>query len=178
MSTTFALRKKLIDIARRDVGKVETSRNQAPWIKKLWTATTYPTGYEERQPYCAAGVCYCIREWLKDKDVLKAFGFTELQAERWRVKYASVYLAPGGNNVLDWAKTRNLQILNKNDNFHAGDLIIYTYSHVEFYIDDAANKKIICIGYNTDSGGSRDGDGCFEKERTRKSIKCAIRLLE
>ena len=177
MSTTFSIRSKLIQIARKDRGKTETSRNQAPWIKKLWTATTYPTGYEERQPYCAAGVCYCIREWLKDKDVLKAFGFTELQSERWRVKYASVYLAPGGNNVLDWAKTRNLQILNKNDNFHAGDLIIYEKSHIEICVDDVG-KLITCIGYNTNAAGSRDGEGCFEKDRSRSGIKCAIRLLE
>ena len=111
MSTTFSIRSKLIQIARKDRGKTETSRNQAPWIKKLWTATTYPEGFEERQPYCAAGICYCIQQWLKDKEVLDAFGFNEKQAEKWRPKYASVYRAPGGNNILDWAKTRNLQIL-------------------------------------------------------------------
>lgn len=176
--STFNLRKKLIQIARKDEGKTETSRNQAPWIKKLWPATTYTEGYDERQPYCAAGVCYCIQQWLKDQEVLNAFGFTEKQAEKWRPKYASVYRAPNGNNILDWAKANRCEILDKNANFHTGDLILYTYSHIELYVDDSTNNNIICIGYNTDSGGSRDGDGCFEKERTRKSIKCAIRLLE
>lgn len=176
--STYNLRKRLIDIARLDKDKTETSRNQAPWIKKLWKATTYQSGYEERQPYCAAGVCYCIQQWLLDKDVLKAFVFDEKQAEKWRPKYASVYRAPNGNNILDWAKANRCEILDKNANFHTGDLIIYTYSHIELYVDDSTNNNIICIGYNTDSGGSRDGDGCFEKERTRKSIKCAIRLLE
>lgn len=175
--STYNLRKKLIDIARKDRNKVETSKNQAKWIKKLWDSTTYPEGFEERQPYCAAGVCYCIQEWLRDQEVLKAFGFTESKAEKWRPKYASVYRAPNGNNILDWAKANRLQILEKDANFHTGDLIIYTYSHIEFYVTDSDNKNIICIGYNTNSDGSRDGDGCFEKERTRKLIKCAIRLL-
>lgn len=176
--STYNLRKRLIDIARLDKDKTETSRNQAPWIKKLWKSTTYQSGYEERQPYCAAGVCYCIQQWLLDKDILKAFGFDEKQAEKWRPKYASVYRAPNGNNILDWATSNGCEILDKNANFHTGDLIIYTYSHIEFYVYDSTNNNIICIGYNTDSGGSRDGDGCFEKERTRKSIKCAIRLLK
>lgn len=174
--STYNLRLKLIEIARLDKDKIESSRNQGSWIKKLWSATNYPEGYDERQPYCAAGVCYCIREWLKIPEVLDAFGFSATQAEKWRPKYSSVFKSPK-NNLLYWAEQKGLEILDKNANFHTGDLIIYEYSHVEFYTGDDVQKGIFCIGYNTNASGSRDGEGCFEKRRTRNQIKCAIRML-
>ena len=68
--STFALRQKLVEIARRNVGKTEASRNQAPWIKQLWTATSYRDGHAERMPYCAAGMAWAVREWLKLPEVL------------------------------------------------------------------------------------------------------------
>ena len=53
---TLPIRQKLIDIAMRDEGQKETSRNRGPAIEKFWTATNYPDGYVNREPYCAAGV--------------------------------------------------------------------------------------------------------------------------
>ena len=43
----------LVNIAKRDVGKEETPRNnQGAWIKRFWPSTSYPEGYADRQPYC------------------------------------------------------------------------------------------------------------------------------
>lgn len=70
--STYELRKKLVTIASRDVGQLETSRNQGPAIRKFWPATSYPEGYRERQPYCAAAVSYWVSEWLKDAEVIIA----------------------------------------------------------------------------------------------------------
>lgn len=88
---TLELRQKLIDIARRDVGKVEITHNRAPWLSKLWTATDYPNGHVDRQPYCAAGMAYCVREWLKDKDVLAQLKLTPFMAEAWRCKSPAAF---------------------------------------------------------------------------------------
>lgn len=174
--STLALRQKFVAIARQNCGKKETSRNQAPWIKVLWPATSYPSGYEERQPYCAAGVAWTLREWLKDPDVLQALGMTPARADVWRCKSASCFRAKG--SWLDWARTNGLQILKKDDNFHTGDLIIYDYSHIEIYVDDLPGGRFTAIGYNTDDAAGRDGDGCFEKPRSRAKIKAVIRLLK
>jgi hypothetical protein len=173
--STVALRRKFIVIARQHVGKKEVTRNQAPWIKTLWPATSYPSGHDERQPYCAAGVAWAVREWLKDPEVLKAFEMTPEQAEFWRCKSASCYKAKG--SWLDWAKLNKMTILGKDDNFHTGDLIIYDYSHIEIYVDDLPENRFMAIGFNTNDAAGRDGDGCWEKPRSRAKIKAVIRLL-
>jgi hypothetical protein len=176
--STFALRQKLIDIARKDVGKTEVTKNQAPWIAKYWPATTYPDGMDNREPYCAAAQAYCLREWLKLKEVLTALGMTKEQAEKWRCKSASVFKA--SDSWLNWAKSaKGVKVLPKNSILHTGDLVIYTYSHIEVVVDDdgGTTGPFIAIGMNTDSGGSADGDGCFEKPRPRDRVRNFIRLL-
>lgn len=176
--STYDLRLKLLEIARLDRGKVEVTKNQAPWIAKLWPATTYPDGMKNREPYCAAGVAYCVREWLRDGSVLAAFGFTPEQAEKWRCKSASVYKAE--DSWLNWAKqAKGVTVLPKTCILHAGDLVVYSYSHIEIVTDDDGtnNGAMICLGYNTDASGSADGQGCYEKPRNRAKVRSFIRLL-
>jgi hypothetical protein len=173
--STYLTRLALVNIARRDVGKTEVSKNRAPWIEKLWPATSYPKGHENREPYCAAGVAYCVREWLKLQQTLDAFKMTPAQTEKWRCKSAAVA------GWYEWAQeTSGVMVLPKSTILHAGDLVIYTYSHIELVADDDGTKDgpFTVIGYNTDAGGSRDGEGCYEKPRSRKSVKCFIRMLQ
>jgi len=180
--STFLIRQQLLSIARRDVGKVENTDNRAPWIAKLWPATATPYFYnignrdypKGNPPYCAAGVCYSVREWLKLPQALQALKMTPVQAEKWRCKSAAVA------GWYEWAQhTSGVMVLPKSCILHAGDLVIYTYSHIEIVSDDDGTKDgpFVAIGYNTDAGGSRDGEGCFEKPRSRKSVKCFIRVL-
>lgn len=185
MSNTFELRCQLLKIARRDVGKTEVSRNQAPWIKKYWPATNYPHGHDERQPYCAASLCHDVREWLKIPEVRKAFGFASAAAaEHWRCKSASCFRAD--YSWESWAKEKGLLLKNPSKAIlHAGDIIIYKHSHIEIYVEDVdpsnqTTGDFIAIGANTDSGGGRDGDGKWEKTRRRTGnygIRNVIRML-
>ena len=172
--STFALRKRLVDIARFDVGSVEVTKNRAPWIAKLWPATSYPDGYTNREPYCAAGLAYCLREWLNLPEVLDTFKLKPSTAEKWRCKSARAF------DWEDWAKAKKLQILPKNSILKTADIVIYSYSHIELVSDDDGTKTgpFTAIGYNTNASGSRDGEGCFEKPRARASVKCFIRLLD
>lgn len=171
--STFALRQKHIAVARRDSGLVEVTRNQAPWIAKLWTATDYPDGMENREPYCAAGQAYCLQQWLQNDDVLKALKMSKIQAEKWRCKSAVAF------RWLDWAKSKNLTVLPKSCILHAADIVVYTYSHIELVTDDDGTKDgpFTAIGYNTNAAGAADGEGCFEKPRTRSKVKAFIRIL-
>jgi hypothetical protein len=176
--STFALRQKLIDIARLDVNRVEVTKNRAPWIAKFWPATHYPDGMADRAPYCAAAGCYWVREWLKLPDVLAAFKMTAAQAEKWRCKSASVYKA--SDSWLEWAKgAKGVRVMPKNVILHTGDIVIYSYSHLEIVVDDdgGTTGPFIAIGANTDAGGSADGEGCFEKPRLRAKVRNFIRLL-
>lgn len=180
MSTTYPLRMKLVNLARADVGKTEVTKNRAPWIEKLWPSTSFPEGYDlkeptykGRAPYCAAGVSYNVREWVHIPEVAAALGMTVAQAEKWRCKSAAAF------EWEKWAKAKKLTVLPKSCILHAGDIVIYNKSHIEIVADDDGTNDgaFVAIGYNTSPAGSRDGEGCYEKPRSRGDVKCFIRIL-
>ena len=181
MSETYHLRLKLLDIARRDRNKVEESKNRAKWIEKLWEATSAPEFYHKGNkaypsgdpPYCAAGVAYCLREWLKDSAVLAALNLTPDAAEKWRCK------SPAAFDWINWATKKGLAVLPRHCILHAADIVVYEHSHIEIVTDDdnTSDGQLTAIGYNTNAAGSRDGEGCFEKPRSRNRVKAFIRLL-
>ena len=46
---------RLVSVGKNELGVVETSKNQGAGIEKYWTATSYgPSGYKNREPWCAA----------------------------------------------------------------------------------------------------------------------------
>lgn len=171
---TLPLRQLLVDIARKDVGKEEVSRNQAPWIKKLWDATDYPDGDEDRQPYCAAGVAWCVREWLTYGDVLDALKLTPKTAERWRCRSASVFRAK--DSWENWAKAKGLWIPGPHVDLNVGDLVIYPHSHIEL-VSVATGDVTKLIGYNTGNGVERDGRWCWEKPYRGGELRGVVRML-
>lgn len=176
---SLLLRQKLVEIARQNVGKTEVTRNQASWIKPLWTATNYPSGHDERQPYCAAGMCWALREWLKDADVLDAMGMSAKEAELWRCKYASCYKAPKANWIY-WAGKVGAKLLPPDAVIHTGDFVVYKRSHIELAVGDTGiEPRIKVIGYNTSGAGfSRDGEGCAEKIGSRNDVLNFIRVMD
>jgi hypothetical protein len=104
---------------------------------------------------------------------------TPAEAEAWRCKSASVKnFKP--YNWRKWARDKRLKILPKKCILKTGDLVIYSYSHIEVVVDDNGKEDgpFIAIGYNTDPAGSRDGEGCFEKPRKRDDVLEFIRILE
>jgi hypothetical protein len=171
--STLSIRQQLVEIARRDVGKVEQTRNRAPWIQKYWSATTLPNGHADRQPYCAAAVAYWVREWLKLPDVLDALKMTPAGAERWRCKSARAF------DWLDWAAARKLEVLSDRptERLRVGDIMVFDISHIGIVKDDDAGA-VFTIEANTGNGSVRDGDGCFERVRTRSQARAFIRLIE
>ena len=171
--STLALRQSLVEIARRDVGKVEQTRNRAPWIAKYWPATSLPNGHADRQPYCAAAVCYWVREWLALPEVRAALKMTPTGAERWRCK------SPAAFGWLDWANARRLDVLSDSptERLRVGDLFIFDVSHIGIVRDDDGGN-VWTIEANTGNGSVRDGDGCFERKRDRSAARAFIRLIE
>ena len=172
MSTTYELRKKLIEIARLDVGKLETSRNQAPFIKKFWPATSYPEGYVNREPYCAAAMCYWVQQWLTIPEVLTALNMSASAAEKWRCKSAAAF------GWLDWAVKKGLVLLSdsQSETLHTGDVVVFDFSHIGVVVTDF-DTHVHTIEANTGAAGGREGDGVFEKIRARSLAKKFIRIL-
>lgn len=174
--STYDLRKRLVTIASRDVGQMETSRNQGPAIRKFWPATNYPDGYRNREPYCAAAVAYWVREWLKDPEVAIAvceqYDILPSKLEAWRCKSAAAF------GWLDWAKKRNVHTLSDSilNTLHTGDLMVFDMSHIGIVSDDS-KQLVYTIEANTGATGGRDGDGIFQKSRQRPLARAFIRIL-
>lgn len=169
--STYALRRRLIDIARKEIGTVETgSTNTGKRVREYQAATNLTgTGW----PWCAAFVCWVVREWLKDPEVRAALQLaTPAAAEKWRPKTAAAY------GFHPWATERHLLIMDDNPRhvLHAGDLVTYDFSHIGIVETDEADL-IYTIEGNTDGSGGRDGGGVWAKTRPRSLARRFIRLL-
>ena len=169
--STFPIRQKLIDIARREVGVVESppGSNTGKRVLDYQRATSLEgTGWA----WCAAFVCWCVREWLKDAEVLYALNFTPEQAEKWRPKTAAAF------GFHAWADEH--RIIRFGDSMknvlHTGDIMTFDMSHVGIVVDDSGDF-VTTIEGNTSDAGSRDGGGVFVKKRHRSEARQFIRIL-
>lgn len=168
--STYNVRKKLIDIARKEVGVVEVgTSNTGKRVREYQASTTLEgTGW----PWCAAFVCWCMKEWLKDPEVRDAFGFTVKQAEAWRPKTAAAY------GFHEWAQKKGLLIMNDSPLhvLHTADLVTYDFSHIGI-VETDRDDNIFTIEGNTNDAGSREGGGVYAKVRPRNLALRFIRLL-
>lgn len=164
---------RLVAIAAADVGKLEASRNRAPWIQKYWPATDYPEGYANREPYCAAAVTYWVQQWLKDSAVLANLGMTPAAAEKWRCKSAGAF------RWLEWAKSKGVRTFPDSPGLRLqpGDIMVFDMSHIGIVESATVGSSIYTIEANTGATGGRDGDGCFRKVRRRELARGFIRLV-
>lgn len=174
--STLNLRQKFTAIAKREVGvrEVPKDSNSGPRVREFQAATNLGgTAW----PWCAAFVCWCIREWGKNPDVLKALNMTPAQFEKWRPKTAAAY------GFDDWARKNRLQVVDENKEpgklvLHTGDIVTYDFSHIGIIDTDTDGGSILhTIEGNTDEAGSREGGGVYLKTRARSLARTIIRLL-
>lgn len=151
-------------VAREEVGVIEVTKNQAPEIAKYWDATDYSTGMQNREPWCAAFVCWCVRQGIKEfganptwplPRTARAFGFDE----EWAVR-----------NALRVTKTPSASVLKP------GDIVVFKFSHVGVYVGPVNSTSILTVEGNTNGEGSREGDGVYQKVRPVALVRSAIHL--
>lgn len=148
-------RELFVTVARRFVGIRESSRNRFPGDVKVWASTSYPDGWKNREPYCAAGVCHVVH--IADLESM------ELDFPN-RPKSAAV------SGWKTWARDpkNGVQILRPTDKLLAGDIVSFLphFSHIGIVSQPVlVGKQIRTIEFNTNDAGSRDGDGIYEKSR-------------
>lgn len=152
----------IIKIAQTQVGLRETSKNQGEGLAKFWTATSYPDGYENREPYCAAFVCWVIREAFKGKTVPFTLPTSPVayDFEKW-----------GAAN-----KGRGVEVLVLAKSPQPGDIFtLAAASHVGL-VKSVNGSEMVTIEGNTNEAGSREGDGVYEKKRNVSSIRKIVRI--
>lgn len=164
----------LIAIAQMDLGHTEVTRNRAPFIKAYWPDTSYPEGYDNREPYCAAACCHWLaklgRQLAALGELRKTFGKGSVQFNAWRCKSARAF------DWRDWGLKKGLHVLPEDAKALPGDFVVFDFSHIGLVVRDRGNH-IETIEANTNSAGSRDGDGCWQKLRSRSLAQCFVRVL-
>ena len=155
---------RLVEIADTQVGITESSRNQGEGIEKYWEATNYPDGYKNREPYCAAFICWLVKQAVgssisysfKLPQSATAYGF-----EDWSLKQDSS------------TNTKK----NPRGEIRRGDLVIFKFSHIGIATGAPdKNGHFRTIEANTGPSGERDGDGVWRKVRHIDLVRSRIRF--
>jgi hypothetical protein len=58
----------------------------------------------------------------------------------------------------------------------AGDIVVFTFSHIGLAVADAKDGEVLTIEGNTDLAGSREGGGVFQKRRPLSKVRARIRF--
>lgn len=163
---------KLVKIAKSQIGVKEVGgNNQGKKIREYQSAVALDPG---PWAWCAAFTAWCMREWLKDPEVVKLM-CGSLTAEKWRFKDARAYAWE------TWGPKHGATLLKETDLAKAGDIITYDFSHVGIVLEDQkpGDKFLTTCEGNTNKKGERDsdsGDGVWRKQRHHTLTKTLIRL--
>lgn len=160
---------KIADIAALQVGQHESGGNNAgAAVRKFQSATLLDPG---DWPWCAAFVCWCVREWLKDPQAVEWLALKTTTPEAWRPKTP---LAWGFSN---WSENKpaTTSRIDRADPAKKGDIVMFTFSHVGIVVADNGTS-ITTIEGNTNLAGHRDGDGVYLKTRSRSLVRGYVRI--
>jgi hypothetical protein len=158
-------REKIVAIAKSRVGNTyETTVNQGPGIAELWKSTTYPGGYNARAPWCAAFTSWCVQQ-------------AGTLPENVRPKSAAAFK---GGGYESWALQNPsvARLIRNPKTINAGDLVIFSFSHIGIASSNSdSNGFFMCVEGNTNSAGSREGNGVYEKRRKINKVRSVASLI-
>ena len=161
-ATSSEIPARIVEIAASQIGIREVTKNQGPGIEKYWAATTYPDGHTNREPYCAAFVCWVVREADGDKKVPFSLPKSPVayDIEKWAVANAK-------KGVTTVARTSAPK---------PGDIFTLTAASHVGIIKSVGKSMVTTLEGNTDGSGSREGDGVYERTRTIASLRKVVRI--
>ena len=159
-----SISEKMVSLAREEIGVSEVDgTNCGPKVDAYKAATWLDA--DKGWPWCAAFICWLIREAIEGEDV----------------KFSRPETA-GAWDFENWAKRQasNGVGLRKptNEDIKAGDIVVFTFSHIGIAIADIDSSGYIkTIEGNTNGAGSREGGSVLEKNRHVSKIRSRIRIL-
>ena len=165
------LSEAIVIVAKKEVGVEEKPRgsNRGPRVDE-YLASTWMSKKEQAAgfPWCAAFVCFVVREAMALAVVEETKSFKRPRTagawdfENWSLAQdnsTQTKHKPGANDV------------------QPGDIVIYTFSHIGIAISTAnADGMVRTIEANTDPAGSREGYMVAKRARHLRSIKARIRF--
>lgn len=163
------LSSELVHIAKSEVGVEEIDgTNCSPRVNEYKAATNLNP--KQPWPWCAAFVCWCVREAAKSAGV----------------EFTKTFRRPVTAGALDlerWSREQDRATWTKappNGDIQPGDLVTFKFKaggHVGIAISEPdENGFFHTVEGNTDSAGSREGGGVFKKLRKSSAIHGRIRF--
>ena len=151
-----SLDQKLVSLARAEVGVREEpmDSNRGARVEEYQAATWLKgSGW----PWCAAFICWLFKEaGLSYKERPKTAGAWDF--ENWAKGSSKAQLRKGSGTI------------------KAGDIVIFTFSHIGIAVADEQGGIIETVEGNTDAGGSREGGGVYLKTRRKGQVRSWINL--
>ena len=157
---------EIVRIAKAEVGVREIRDTNCGEMVNEYKAATW-LNPKKGWPWCAAFVCWVIREALKSSGVKETKTFKRPRtAGAWDFENWSI-----DQDSTTWMrKPHDGDIL-------PGDIVIFKFSHIGIAVS-SPNKdgNVIVVEGNTDSAGSREGGGVYLKTRHLSKIRSRIRF--
>ena len=161
------LASEIVNVARAEIGVEEIDgTNCGPRVNEFKAATNLPP--HEPWPWCAAFVCWCVREAAKAAGVPFTPTFRRpTTAGAWALEAWSL-AQDASTQTRKWPTWRDIQ---------PGDIIVYTFSHcgIAASAPDGAGY-FTCVEGNTDHAGSREGGAVWLKTRRVSQVRSRIRF--
>jgi hypothetical protein len=161
------LREEICRIAKNEIGVEEIDgTNCGPRVNEYKGATNLDP--KQSWPWCAAFVCWVVREAMKSARVRETATFKRpTTASAWGFENWSLVQ----DNSTQTKKPHGADI-------EAGDIVVFTFSHIGIALSspDENGDVQTCEG-NTDMMGSREGGGVFKKLRHVSKIRSRIRFM-
>jgi hypothetical protein len=166
MSSPF--QEKLCELAEAEVGTRESPRNSntGPRVNTYKSATTLDP--QQPWPWCAAFVCFIVKNALKSEVRIISPGFTRpTTAGAW--------------DFINWSKAQDNRTTTlmapKAKDIQPGDIVVFKFSHIGIAVSNCLpDGTFQTVEGNTDLAGSREGGGVYHKTRNISTIRARIRI--
>jgi hypothetical protein len=162
---------RMVALAQGELAVRESSSNQGAGIRKYWTATSYAGGYDNREPHCAAFVCWLVATAASAAGRGHAFGLPQ---------------SPVAFDFLAWAKAnagKGVALVDAQGGaaLMPGDIVVFAFSHagvVEKASAAGSGSGVATIEANTDPDSTDgEGGGVYRRSRSRGVMKGVVRIF-
>lgn len=155
----------IVTIASKEIGVEEVDgTNCGPRVDEFKAATNLPP--HESWPWCAAFVCWVVREALKSTGVKETATFKRpTTAGAWDLE--------------NWSRRQDNSTSTKKPpegDIQAGDIVVFTFSHVGIAVASPKNGFVETVEGNSDLQGSREGGAVGRHMRKLSQIRSRIRF--
>lgn len=165
-SEAMKIAKEIVRIAKSQVGVREVKDTNCGEIVDQYKAATWLSP-KRGWPWCAAFVCWVVREALTAANVKQTKTFKRPRtAGAWDFENWSL----DQDSTTSTKKPHNGDII-------AGDIVVFTFSHIGIAVSPPdEDGNVATVEGNTDAAGSREGGGVYRKSRHVSKIRSRIRF--